>query len=71
MFLSGNGLKDIAEGLEVYQAGNVVFLGESFYELVLVLVDAALKVAGDAGVQGAGGAAHDVDEVLFHVLTST
>ena len=68
LFFSGDGVACIVEGLEVYQAGDVVFLGETGDEFVFVLVDATLKLAGDAGVEGTGGAAHDVDEVLFHGL---
>jgi len=48
-------------GLEPDQFGAVVFLGKAGDEFLLVLVDASGELAGDAQIEDAGSAGHEVD----------
>lgn len=63
---SGDGEADVAEFLEVEQAGAVVFRGETFVGAVLVLLYSDKQVAGDADIECAGGATHDVGVAVLH-----
>lgn len=52
--------------LVVEEPGAVVPLGEACEDAVLVLKDSLVDLAGDADVEGAGGAAHDVRVAGLH-----
>lgn len=60
LLFTGNGFADVGEGLEVDELGGVVFGAEAGEEFLFVLHDAGFKLAGDAGVEDAGGAGHDI-----------
>ncbi len=65
LFPDPSGL-DTARGFIIYEERDVVFLGESIYELLLVLVHSPYQVVGNADVKGSGPVGHDVDVILTH-----
>ena len=66
LLLAGDGGADVVVLFGVEQAGAGVGFGEAFEGAVLVLEDASVECAGDADVEGAGGAAHDVGVAGWH-----
>jgi hypothetical protein len=63
LFFAGDGVADVGEGLEVDEFDRVVFGAEAGEEFLFVLRYAGFEVVGDAGVEDAGGAGHDIDVV--------
>jgi len=63
LLFAGDGVANVGEGLEVDEFGRVVLRAEAGEEFVFVLRYAGFEVAGDAGVEDAGGAGHDIDVV--------
>ena len=61
-----DGSLDIVRLLKINKLGDVVFLGEAWNELLLVLLDASDEVICNASVEGSGAVGHDVDEISFH-----
>ena len=66
LLFTGDGVANVGEGLEINEFGRVVLRAEAGEELLFVLRDAGFEIAGDAGVEDAGGAGHDID-VVNHV----
>jgi len=56
LLFAGNGVANVGEGLEVDELGGVVLRAEAGEEFLFVLRDAGFEVAGEAGVEDAGGA---------------
>ena len=56
--------------LVIEEAGAVVLFRETIEAAVFVLEDADVDVAGDADVEGAGWASHDVGVAGLHVQVS-
>jgi len=50
LFFAGDGFVDIAKRIPVEQALHVIFIGEAFQAVELVLEGALVQVAGDADV---------------------
>jgi hypothetical protein len=63
LFFAGDGVADVGERLEIDEFGGVVLRAEAGEEFLFVLRDAGFEVAGDPGVEDAGGAGHDIDVV--------
>lgn len=66
LLLAGDGGADVDERFGVEQASAAVGFGEAFEGSVLVLLDARVEGAGDADVERARGAAHDVGVSGWH-----
>jgi hypothetical protein len=69
LFFAGDGVADVREGLEVYEFGGVVLRAEAGKEFLFVLRDTSFEMAGNAGVEDAGGAGHDIDMVNNEWIT--
>ena len=67
-FLSGYGCVDIAEQFEIHELAEVVARRETGDEFLLMLENAALEVVGNANVEHAGCARHDVNRISLHVV---
>ena len=67
LFFAGDGLIDAFVRLVIEEAGAAIAFGEALEGAVLVLAYAGVHVAGDADVECAGGASHDVGVAGFHL----
>jgi hypothetical protein len=63
LLFAGDGIANVGEGLEINEFGRVVLRAEAGEEFLFVLRDAGFEVAGEAGVEDAGGTGHDIDVV--------
>ena len=63
LLFAGDGVANVGERLEVDEFRRVVLRAEAGEESLFVLYDAGFEMAGDAGVEDAGGAGHDIDVV--------
>ncbi len=61
MFFPGNCVADVAERFKVDEFGRVIGPREARNECLLVLCYAALEIIGNADVENAGSAGHDVN----------
>ena len=61
LFFASDCVADVGEGFEVDEFGGVVGLGEAGDEFLLVLRYAALEMVGDADIENARSAGHDVN----------
>jgi hypothetical protein len=67
LLLAGQGFVHFVVRFPIEQADDLVAVCESFEVVELVLEDAAVKIAGDADVESAGEAAHDVGAIVLAV----
>jgi hypothetical protein len=63
LLFAGDGVVNVGEGLKINEFGRVVLRAEAGEEFLFVLRDAGFEVVGDAGVEDAGSAGHDIDVV--------
>jgi hypothetical protein len=63
LLFAGDGVAHIRKRLEVDELDSVVLCAEAGEVLLPVLQDAEFEMAGDAGVEDARGASHDIDVV--------
>jgi len=69
LFLAGDGLADGFVSFVVKQAGAAIALGKPLKRPIVVLANSDVHIAGDADVERASGASHDVGIAGFHVGT--
>jgi len=63
LLFAGDGTANFTEHFEVHKTVDIVTRCKSRQQLAPVLEHSPLKVAGHAGIQGAGCAGHDVDVI--------
>jgi hypothetical protein len=63
LLFAGEGVANVGKGLEVDEFGRIVLRAEAGEAFLFVLRDSGFEVAGDAGVEDAGSAGHDIDMV--------
>src|SRR5207249_5585738 len=66
LLLAGNGVTNVRELLEVHEPGDVIPACEARGQALLVFVDTACEVVGDADIQHARATGHDVHVVDPH-----